>query len=152
MKELIVLVGCPGSGKTTLVKQLLQEGDVYVSRDEVRFSLVQEDEEYFSRETEVYDTFVQKIQEGLDSGSKVYADATHLNTAARVKLLRRLSGLEDTYVTALVVRTSLETCLKRNSQREGRAVVPESAVRSMYRSFTIPSLEEGFDKVSVREV
>lgn len=152
MKELIVLVGCPGSGKTTLVKQLLQEGDVYVSRDEVRFSLVRENEEYFSRENEVYKTFVQKIQEGLDKGGKVYADATHLNAASRGKLLRRLSGLKDTYVTALVVKTSLKTCLERNSQRKGRAAVSESVVRSMHRSFTVPTFEEGFDKINIREV
>lgn len=38
-KELIILVGNIGSGKTTICKKLVKEGNVIVSRDDMRYSL-----------------------------------------------------------------------------------------------------------------
>ena len=47
------MVGCPGSGKSTWAKKHLPD-TYYVSRDEVRFSLLQDGEDYFSHEKEVF--------------------------------------------------------------------------------------------------
>ena len=49
MGNLIMMMGCPGVGKSTFVKEHCPEHiDTYVSRDDIRFSIVREDEEYFS--------------------------------------------------------------------------------------------------------
>ena len=53
MKKLYVMCGGPGSGKSTWIKKNLPTFKGYtkvVSRDEIRFSLVKEGEEYFSKE------------------------------------------------------------------------------------------------------
>lgn len=119
-----------------------------VSRDQIRFSLVGEDEEYFSKEKEVFEKFVEAIKEGLDSDLDVYADATHLNEASRSKLLRALgTSLKGIKVEAIVIRPSFDTIVKQNAQRSGREFVPLSALRRMSYQFTMPTEEEGFDRI-----
>ena len=49
MAKLFLMMGIPGSGKTTWTSKYLRKLDKYVSRDEVRFSMVAENEEYFSK-------------------------------------------------------------------------------------------------------
>ena len=64
MSKLILMCGVPGSGKSTYLKvhePWFNESHVIVSRDEIRFSLLQEGEEYFSHEKEVWNIFVNKI-------------------------------------------------------------------------------------------
>ena len=48
--NLWIMVGIPGSGKSYFAKNILMTDDSwqYISRDEVRFSIIKDDEEYFS--------------------------------------------------------------------------------------------------------
>ena len=61
-KNLVILSGVPGSGKSTWVQNHLEKNDVWVSRDIIRFNLIGEDEDYFSHEVEVFDKFVSEIE------------------------------------------------------------------------------------------
>lgn len=131
-KNLVLLAGIPGSGKSTWLREHLSEGDAYVSRDEVRFSIISDDEDYFSHETEVFDKFVAEIEKQLNCGKRVFADATHINWASRRKLLERIHDKENIDIDVYVFATPLETCLERNEQREGRARVPKSVIKRMF--------------------
>ena len=53
MRNLFVMVGVPGSGKSTFLKENFEgKGNVkIVSRDAIRFSFVKPDEPYFSKES-----------------------------------------------------------------------------------------------------
>ena len=143
------MCGVPGSGKTTWVKQQIANskvGGVHVSRDEVRFSMVKEDEEYFSKENEVFNAFCSKIQEALedtDGPANIYVDATHLNEKSRNKTLDRLD-LRNANLYAVVFDIPVETCLKQNDFRQGRAFVPKSVIRRMHCQFDIPSENEKY--------
>ena len=90
-----MLVGAPASGKSTWLRTHLGEGETYVSRDEVRFSIIGDGEEYFSHEAEVFKKFVEQIEEKLNEGFRVYADATHINWASRRKLIESLHNREE---------------------------------------------------------
>lgn len=154
MKKLYVLVGAPGSGKSTWAQTHLSNMPapaLYVSRDIIRFSLVSENEEYFSKEKEVYRRFISAIKRGLQKCNVTIADATHLNERSRAKLLRALgTSLRGVEVSAIVIRSSLENTLIRNRNRIGtRSFVPEDKLKEMYNSMTMPSFEEGFDKIYV---
>ena len=51
---LYILSGCPASGKSTFGKKMSKiTGIPIVSRDEIRFSLLKDDEDYFSHEEDV---------------------------------------------------------------------------------------------------
>lgn len=153
-KKLYVLVGAPGSGKSTWAQThlaLLLDPVLYVSRDIIRYSLITEGEEYFSKEKEVYKQFTSAIRYGLQEYNSVIADATHLNENSRTKLLRSLgTSLRDTEVFAVVIRPTLEDILSQNKMRYGtRTFVPEDQVKKMYFSMTTPTFEEGFDKIYI---
>ena len=138
MNNLYVMVGCPGSGKSYyLDKNVDKDNALIVSRDEIRFSLLSDNDDYFAKERKVFKKFRNKIQEGLDSGRDVYADATHINGISRLKLLNSLN-LDNINIIPIVVKSSLDNCIERNSKREGRARIPEDALISSYNKFVDP--------------
>ena len=151
IKNLFVLVGVSGSGKSTLAKKIAKElgaSAKIISRDEIRFSMVAEDEEYFSKENEVFKEFIRQIKESLNTNQNTIVDATHLNCGSRTKLLRAIGAdLEGAAVYAVVVLNDLEIIFKQNRERKGRAYVPESVIKNMYATFEAPTLEEGFKEI-----
>lgn len=153
MKKLYILCGIPGSGKSTWAKQ--QKNAKVISRDDIRFNLIKNDEEYFAHETEVYVEFVKRIREAIYSRDISYdiviADATHLNKFSRTKLLRHL--FDDMFISETTLinldlpiyfcyfNLPLETCIERNNKRTGRAKVPEKTIKEMYRALSPPPSE-----------
>ena len=90
MSKLFLMMGAPGSGKSTYIKRFLTEKDIYISRDKIRFSLLSEGEDYFAHENEVFDTFIQSIKNGLQKYDRVFADASHLNQSSRAKVINKI--------------------------------------------------------------
>ena len=149
--KLYIMSGCPGSGKTTYAKSHFPNA-LYVSRDDIRFNLVSEDEEYFSKEDEVFTEFVNTINLGLASGKDVVADATHLNNRSRLKLLRNLDiDRNKTQIEIYYMRPPLSVCIERNEKRKGtRSYVPIDVLKRMYRSFVPPFFQDGICDVYYR--
>lgn len=146
--------GIPNSGKSTAAKKFADQSKEaeapveIVSRDKIRFSLLRDGDPYFSRETEVFETFINEINNKLRSGSIVIADATHLNKASRAKLMRRIS--KDYPINIMWVSTSMKTCLTRNETRKGtRAYVPVEQIIDMKNNLVYPTLDEGFEKIVI---
>lgn len=143
-KKLYLMCGPAGSGKTIWIREHATPGvSAHISRDRIRFSMVKEDEYYFSREKEVYMEFVRQICRALSYETKwvdeVYVDATHLTKKSREKLVRELDSFCPNYdLIAVVIKPELEQCLAQNAQREGREFVPETVICNMYKSFQHP--------------
>lgn len=114
----------------------------YISRDEIRFSIVKNEEEYFSHEKEVFHKFAERIASALIwDTDDVVADATHLNWGSRRKFLEALKKyvpLEEVDVIPVVIDAKLKDILERNALRDGRARVPEETIRRMRASMSDP--------------
>lgn len=144
---LYMMCGLPGSGKTTWAKNYMKRnvGETirYISRDEIRFHLLKENEDYFSHEKEVFTNFSKIIAHALDDGFDVIADATHLNKKSRQKLIRALTNYSiDFDIICVCPQASFVTCMERNNLRKGRAFVPPINMISMQKNFETPSIEE----------
>jgi predicted kinase len=142
-KNLWITVGCPGSGKTTWIKNNHPDW-VHISRDEVRYQFLAEDEEYFQHEDEVFEVFVSKILIALRDPdvTDVVADATHIGEGSRNKLLRALNLSGNVNINFLVFNIPLDTMLTRNAQRTGRERVPDEVIVRMYKSLTDPKYDK----------
>lgn len=144
-KTLYIMVGLSGAGKSEFVKQHLLKGQEwwYVSRDEIRFSLLKEEDNYFAKEDEVYQKFIKDIIKGIKNRDIYYiiADATHISWGARNKLLTNLKNnvdIDKLDIIPIMMNTDVAECLRRNAQREGRACVPDKVIRTMAKALTDP--------------
>lgn len=155
-KRLYVLCGIPASGKSTWIREheetLKQESPngriLVVSRDKIRFSLLEEGEPYFSKESLVYKEYIRQIAEGLSCGDTVVADATHLNATSRSKLLNSLgNALKNCEVIAICMIIPIGVAIKRNEKRHGREFVPPKQIVQMNYNYRTPTFEEGFNRI-----
>ena len=150
-KTVFLLCGIPASGKSTWARAHLSPTTEWISRDNVRFSIVREDEEYFSHEEEVFDTFIAYINQTLENPKVdvIIIDATHISKGSRRKVISRIRKQNIFELDCVWFDVSLDTCLARNHLRTGRERVPETAIENMYKSKTYPSKDEGFDMIFI---
>lgn len=146
MSKMYLMIGAPGCGKSYYIAQHKQPEDLVISRDKIRFRMLKDTDEYFSKEKEVYNEFIKQINEAIEKNEVFYVDQTSLNYRARKKLFDNLKKKPDKTV-AIYLKSSLDKILEQNALRTGRAYVPEDAVENMYYSIEEPELEEGFDEI-----
>ena len=144
MSKLFIMMGAPGSGKTTWCNNNVPKNAVYISRDEIRFNIIKDKDSYFSKEKIVYNIFTNKINKALESGLDVYADQTSLNAGSRKKLINALNKKPDE-INVIYIERPLDIILEYNSKRTGRKLVPNSAIIKMYNSISKPTAKEGID-------
>ena len=146
MSKMYVVIGAPGCGKSTYIQNHLKENELVISRDKIRFGMLNDNDEYFSKEKEVYNEFIKQIDAAIEAQTDVWVDQTSLNTSARNKLFSRLKKKPDEII-GIYFNVPLNIVLQRNAQRTGRALVPEDAVINMFNALTKPTFEEGFTDI-----
>lgn len=148
VKKVYLMCGPAGAGKSTWIRCNAAAGtSAHISRDRIRFSMVKEDEHYFSREKEVYMEFVRQICRALAYETKwvdeIYIDATHLTKKSREKIIREIDSFCPDYdLIAVIIKPELEQCIEQNAQRSGREFVPETVIRNMYETFQHPFYDD----------
>lgn len=147
-KNLWLMCGTSGAGKSTWIKNNMPEATV-ISRDKIRFTLLKDGDDYFAYEDTVLKIFYSEIQNAIENDKiqDIIIDATHLTPKARKNCLMNLKNLDKVTLGAISIETDLATCLKQNAQRTGRALVPETVIKNMYKSYIIPTEKEGFENI-----
>lgn len=143
MKQLVLLVGIPGSGKTTLSKRLTDRGFTRLCADDIRQTLFADAGEQRDPE-KVFEIFFQQLDDAFKQGLNVVVDNTNINTKHRQPILKKAieAGYED--IQLWVLDTPLEVCIERNRARE--RAVPDDIVTNYYSTVTghgMPRAHEG---------
>jgi predicted kinase len=141
--RIVVLVGLPGSGKSTWLERT---GATGLSSDAVR-KLLADDESDQTIHARVFATIRYLLEQRLAIGRPVtYIDATSLTPEERAPYLEigRIHGCE---VEAIFFDVPLAVCMERNARRH--RVVPEEALAKMAAKLVPPTVAEGFARVTV---
>ena len=141
--RIVVLVGLPGSGKSTYVQRV--DGEA-LSSDAIR-KLLAGDETDQTIHVQVFQTLRYLLEQRLAIGRHVtYIDATNLTPEERRPYIE-IGRAHGCAMDAVFFDVPLEVCRDRNVRRS--RVVPEEALEKMAAKLVPPAREEGFDNVVV---
>lgn len=128
-KKLIVLIGIPGAGKTTLAMKLAEKGFHYLNADAIRLELYGNEAEQGDKE-EVFSIFFERLEGAMGEGMNIIIDNTNLNPKQRKPIIDRAERFGYKDVQLWLLDIPLDLCLERNKSRE--RVVPEDIVANMF--------------------
>lgn len=145
--NLIIMCGPPGSGKSTIAEQIVDEFEnfVIVSPDEIRRGITGNTNDQTHNDI-VFGRVYGDIQSYLDRGYNVVYDATNCRSQYRYKIVDIVK--DSVYkIVCMVSTVPIVECLKRNAERD--ISVPDDVIERMY--FVLrkhpPTIFEGYDMI-----
>lgn len=148
MARLILLIGLPGSGKSTFAKQLLAEDPQrqLISTDTIRSQIFGDEAtqgSWLLVWREIQRQFQQAIvNSSCAAASKAIYDATNAQRRQRREVIALARTTGFTHITGLWLDTPIWLCLARNRRRVRK--VPEDVIFRMHRQLrdAPPTLQE----------
>lgn len=157
MRNLLILRGAPGCGKSTWIKQNNLEPFV-LSSDDIRLQVAgmelnAQGKFVISQNSnkKVFEALYKILEEKMKIGEFVIVDATH----SRVKELNVYNKLckEYRYRKYYVqFDTDLQTCKERNRQRESFRIVPDKAVEKVFNRIALNPMSESWKRIDQNKV
>ena len=143
---LTVLVGLPGSGKSTYAKRMVDDNlnTVWLSSDQIREKLFG-DASCQQDPAKVFSIMQEEAVSLLDRGFNVIYDATSINRKSRAAILDKVP--KHVKKECVIVWAPVDICIARDNERE-RTVGP-AVIDKMLRRFEAPFYDEGFDVINV---
>ena len=128
--QMILLIGIPGSGKSTFAAASFPSGYIIISRDVLR-----------TRAREA-----RALADALEKRSNVVIDNTNVKRIERERFVKpaRAAGYR---VTGFYFQSIIKDCLIRNAHRSGAARIPDAGVIARAKDLETPSPEEVFDEL-----
>ena len=152
MAKCYQLIGVPGSGKSTWIKnQEWAENCVVVSTDEFVEDYAKECGSTYS---EVFDDYMptavklmaDKVERAREQGKDIIWDQTSTTEGARRKKFNMLPDYEH---IAVVFKTpEMDELKRRLASRPGKNI-PSQVMVQMIRGLVMPTLDEGFTEIRV---
>lgn len=137
---LLILVGCPCSGKSTFAEYHSKFNDVFrVNRDEMRKMLQFKEQLEGSDEALLSQMIEAMVETALRKGRNVLIDNTHTRKEFLMQLITKFRPLAD--ISFKIFDVPLEELLARNAVRERK--VPKDIIQGMYRN--LQELKKNFD-------
>ncbi len=147
MTKLIMGIGIPGSGKTTILKNFAEKYDyAYICPDDIRKELTGSESDQ-SKNNEVWTEAKKRMVEKFQDGKTVVFDATFTHAGQRKEFISfaRQNGIEK--IDGVFLDIPIELTKERNQMRERK--VPDYALDRMNKNITDfpPEISDGFDSI-----
>lgn len=145
-----VIVGVPGSGKTTYCKNYIEYKNnrrtIHISSDKIRKEILN-DENDQTNNNKVFEVMHQRTLEALENGYDVLYDATNITRKDRLSILNKCPS----YVIkeAIVCWAPIGMCIERDINRD--RTVGKDVIDRMLKRFQAPYFDEGFDRIYVEK-
>lgn len=145
--SLILLVGIPGSGKTTYAKKYISEypkTPVHLSSDKIREELYG-NESIQGNPAEVFALMQKRAVEALNEGHDVIYDATNITRKDRSAIIGLCPKFAE--IEVHIIWTPIETCIERDAARD--RTVGKEVIDRMLKKFQAPYYDEGIDNIKI---
>lgn len=126
--QIIIFIGIPASGKSSLYKKLFFNSHIRISMDLLN-----------TRNKEG-----KLLQYCFDTQSKMVIDNTNVTKESRQKYIE-LAQRNKYEIVGYYFESNIQDCLERNKNRKDS--IDDIGVKSKYKELEKPLLEEGFDKI-----
>ena len=146
MVALNIMIGMPGSGKTSYAKKhLLTSNSVYLSSDQTRIDMYGFEDQ--THNGEVFERMKQETILALQNGFDVIYDATNLVRKRREALMKDIKNrISNVEINAYLCCTPINIVLERNMTRTERHL-PWDKLEQMIKSIEVPMYYENFDNI-----
>jgi predicted kinase len=128
--ELIMLIGIPGSGKSSFYR-------TYFFNTHMRVSL-----DLFNTRNKVQ----QFMQLGFELHQRMVLDNTNVTKDERMQYILQAKAFRFA-VTGYYFESQIAVCLERNEQRTGKEKINKAGVLAKHKALDLPGYAEGFDKL-----
>ncbi len=129
-QELVILVGYPGSGKTTLAESIFKK--------DTNYRILHSDD------LKVESKIKQQLINNLENGFSVVIDATNPSIEKRC-LFIKIAKSKNIKIRIIELLTSFEESLIRNNNRE--KIIPKIAFYVFRKKYQCPSFDENIDEI-----
>ena len=129
MQELVLMIGIPGSGKSTFCQRYFPEYE--------RISL----DALHTRKRET-----AELEKAIALRKNCVVDNTNVSVAERAKFIE--AGKSAEYrIVGYYMQSKIDECLKRNARRSGKMRIPDAGVIGRAAQLELPKYAEGFDEL-----
>ncbi len=128
--EAVLFIGIQATGKSTFYKQNFFNSHVRLSLDLLN----------------TRNKLQRFLQTCLDTQSKFVIDNTNPEVKDRLAFID-IAKQKKYKVVGYYFNSSLEEALKRNSQRQGKARIPDIGIKGCNKKLQLPTYSEGFDEL-----
>ena len=144
--KLILLVGIPGSGKTTYAKNYIEQNSdtIHLSSDAIRKELYG-DEAIQGNPGDVFALMQKRAVEALNEGYDVIYDATNIARRDRASIISICPKFAK--IEAHIIWAPIETCIERDATRD--RTVGKAVIDKMLKRFQAPYYDEGIDEIII---
>lgn len=141
---LIILVGPPGSGKTTYATKYISEhsNTVHLNSDNIRKELWG-DEATQGDNSLIFSRMQNRAIDGLNFGCNVIYDATNMTRKDRAGIIAACPKFAK--IECHIIWAPIETCIERDAER--KRTVGKEVIDRMLKRFQAPYYDEGINEI-----
>ena len=144
MNTVYILIGVPGSGKSTWAQQRFADTSscIIISTDAIRGEIIG-DPGSQDRNNEVFEIAYDRLRCTVHRGQDVCFDATNITQESRKRIMNIAKESNPGVVfVAVTFPITIEEAINRQKLRDRK--VPSEVIESFAKRYEHPSIEEGF--------